>query len=246
MSCEYEASYKLRYREVDRNGVIKTLSWFDFMQEAAADHATRIGFGYEVLSKENCCWVLAGVHLEVDRAVRVGETVRLITWPGAFRRLFAKRHFVFIDESEREVARASSQWMVLSLASGRPQRVENIAVGLPDNSDRPAYFEFDSKIPVVSDKEDSLVVPVYYSMEDVNGHLNNAGYVGIAQDWIDHSLGKPNSVKSFEISFVSAAKAPDALLVNGEKISDAEYLVTGRKKSDGSVSFVSRAILMNS
>ena len=157
--CIYTEEFKLRYREVDRGGFIKTSSWFDFMQEAAAEHATRLGAGYDVLTAKGCFWVLSSLHLEVLRRARIGETLTLTTWPGVFRRLYALRHFSFIDSEGAEIARASSQWMILSLGNGRPQRTEAVVPGIPDNRERPVYFDFGAKIPAAAEAEKPTVVP---------------------------------------------------------------------------------------
>ena len=237
--CVYTEEFKLRYREVDREGFIKTPSWFDFMQEAAAEHATRLGAGYDVMTAKGCFWVLSSLHLEVLRRARIGETLQLTTWPGVFRRLYAMRHFSFTDETGTEIAHASSQWMILSLASGRPQRTEEIVPGIPNNWERPVYFEFGTKIPAAAEAAEPTVVPVRYSMEDVNGHLNNAGYVGIAQDWLDCRTDRPNGVREIEIAFHAAVRAPESLAVSGEECESGVWLVAGRR-SDGTLSFAAR------
>lgn len=237
--CVYREEFKLRYREVDRNGFIKTLSWFDFMQEAAAEHATRLGVGYEVLAERRCFWVLAALHLEVLRRARIGETLKLDTWPGVFRRLYAMRHFSFTDGEGAEVAHASSEWMIISLDSGRPQRAESIAPGVPDNRERPVYFDFAEKIPAAAESGEAMTVPVRYSMEDVNGHLNNAEYVGIAQNWLDDRFGRPNGLREVEIAFHSAVRAPESLAVSGEECGAGRWLVAGRR-SGGELSFAAR------
>ena len=237
--CVYTEEFKLRYREVDRNGFVKTQSWFDFMQEAAAEHATRLGAGYAALAARGCFWVLSSLRLEVLRRARIGETLTLATWPGAFRRLFALRHFSFTDGGGAEVARASSQWMILSQESGRPQRTDAVLPGIPNNTERPAYFDFGVKIPVAAEEAAPMVVPIHYSMEDVNGHLNNAEYVGIAQNWLDRRLDRPNGIREIEIAFHAAVRAPEALSVSGGGSEPGVWLVAGRR-ADGGLSFACR------
>ena len=40
----YRENIRVRHREADRNGRLKLLSWFDFLQEAAANHATPVSY----------------------------------------------------------------------------------------------------------------------------------------------------------------------------------------------------------
>ena len=233
----FEEQLRLRYRDVNREGTVKAYSWFDFMQEIAADHAAALRFGYREMTELGVFWVLARLKLRIFRRVRVGETMTLETWPGAFRRLFAARHFRFLNADGEEIAAASSQWMILSLESQRPQRVDIVGDRMPDTSDLPAYFDFSSRLPSVPAEGAARVFPVRYSMEDVNGHLNNAQYMALAQDAVEDEAGVPVVFEELEATFHSAVRAPDELsLYVAEDGGDRDRLVSGYKK-DGTLSF---------
>ena len=230
---------RIRYRDVNREGTVKAYSWFDFMQEIAADHAAALRFGYREMTDLGVFWVLARLKLRIARRVRVGETLTLETWPGAFRRLFAARHFRFLAADGGEVATASSQWMILSLESQRPQRVEMIGDRMPDTSDLPAYFDFPSRLPSVPAEGMAAAFPIRYSMEDVNGHLNNAQYMALAQDAVEDEFGSPVVFEELEATFHSAVRAPDELrLYTAPAAGGNDRLVSGYKQ-DGTLSFCS-------
>ena len=88
---------RVRYRDVNREGRLKAVSWFGFMQEIAADHAESLGFGYTGMTELKVFWVLARMRIKILRQPHVEENLKLETWPGSFRRLFAARHFRFTD-----------------------------------------------------------------------------------------------------------------------------------------------------
>lgn len=237
---KYIAQYTLRYREVNRFGLVKAVSWFDFMQEAAAAHATKLELGYSGLQAMQCFWVLARLRLKVLRQPAIGETLTLETWPGTFKRLFAHRHFRFTGSNGDECAVASSQWMIISAASGRPQRVDMVADKLPDNRSLPAYFNFEEKmVPVPESDQGAMEFPVRFSMEDINGHLNNAEYAGIAQDYAEHHLAAPVGISGLEITFNSACLAPEVLKVCGQKADENVFNISGYR-SGNSLSFNAR------
>ena len=39
--------FTVRHREADRRGDLRLAGWFDFLQEAAANHAARLGVGLD-------------------------------------------------------------------------------------------------------------------------------------------------------------------------------------------------------
>ena len=233
----FREQLRLRYRDVNREGTVKAYSWFDFMQEIAADHAAALRFGYREMTELGVFWVLARLKLRIFRRVRVGDALTLETWPGAFRRLFAARHFRFLSADGEAIAAASSQWMILSLENQRPQRVDLVGDRMPDTSDLPAYFDFFSRLPSVPAEGAARVFPVRYSMEDVNGHLNNAQYMALAQDAVEEEFDAPVVFGELEATFHSAVRAPDELrLYSAPDAEGRDRLVSGYKK-DGTLSF---------
>ncbi len=237
MTRIFREQLRIRYRDVNREGTVKAYSWFDFLQEIAADHAAALRFGYREMTDLGVFWVLARLRLRISRRVNVGDTLTLETWPGAFRRLFAARHFRFIAADGSEVAAASSQWMILSLDKQRPQRVELVGDRMPDTSDLPAYFDFPSRLASVPAEGTARTFPVRYSMEDVNGHLNNAQYMALAQDAVEEEFGSPVVFDELEATFHSAVRAPDELrLYSAPEAEGRDRLVSGYK-NDGTLSF---------
>ena len=233
----FKEQLRIRYRDVNREGTVKAYSWFDFMQEIAADHAAALRFGYREMTDLGVFWVLARLKLRILRRVQVGDTLTIETWPGAFRRLFAARHFRFLTTEGLEVAAASSQWMILSLSTQRPQRVELVGDRMPDTSDLPAYFDFPSRLPAVPAEGTARVFPVRYSMEDVNGHLNNAQYMMLAQDAVEDEFGAPVVFDELEATFHSAVCAPDELQLYSAPDADGTSRLVSGYKNDGTLSF---------
>ena len=227
---------RVRYRDVNREGRMKAVSWFGFMQEIAADHAETLGFGYTGMTELGVFWVLARMRIKILRQPRVEETLKLETWPGNFRRLFAARHFRFSDADGKEVAVASSQWMILSLENQRPQRVEIIGDKCPDTSDLPAHFDFATRLASVPPEGEAQIFPVRFSMEDINGHLNNAEYMRLAQDAAEQLLGRPMAFDELEVVYHSAVRAPATLTLYTAPDGKGGVLVSGYK-ADGTLSF---------
>lgn len=236
----YTGRFTVRHREADRHGDLRLAGWFDFLQEAAANHAALLGVGMTALREESRIWVLSRLKLEIERSPRIGETVAVETWPNGFRRLHAARQFRVTGEDGGEIGRASSRWLLLDAVRLRPLRLEALPVELPDNSGRPDYFALEEKLPARG-LPPALRIPVRYSMEDVNGHLNNAEYAGMVQDLA--AVLRPDApprFRSIELHYLAAVKSPERLDIGGE-LAGGRLFAEGA--CDGTVSFTARAVM---
>ncbi|MPN57343.1 hypothetical protein SDC9_205037 [bioreactor metagenome] len=85
-------------------------------------------------------------------------------------------------------------------------------------------------------------IPVRYTMEDVNGHLNNAEYAGMVQDFAAFKReGVPPRFRAVELHYLAAVKMPETLEIGGEF--DGGELFTEGRAAAGTVSFTARAEL---
>ncbi len=228
----------VRCREADRDGNYKLSAWFDLLQEAAANHAEKLGVGFEALHLQGMLWVLSRLTLEIRRSPRLGEELTVETWPNGAERLFARRQFRVLDSENREIATASSAWLLLAADTLRPLRLPELPIALPENTHLPNYFPLGEKLPW-RDLECDFPVEVRYSMEDVNGHLNNAEYAGLVQDCAGRRLGRVPDFRRVEINFLAAVKAPETLHIGGCPEGEG-FHVEGRTAS-GAPSFVAFA-----
>ena len=172
------------------------------------------------------------IRLFMDDAVIAELNNNLGTIPALYR----QEHFRFTDRAGKTVALASSQWMTLSLENQRPQRVEAIGEKCPDTSDLPVPFEFTGRLAAVPPEGEAQIFPVRYSMEDVNGHLNNAEYMALAQDAAEHLAKHPLNFNEMEIVFHAAVRAPETLRVHIAPDGATGYLASGYRE-DGTLSF---------
>ena len=125
--------------------------------------------------------------------------------------------------------------MILSLQDQRPKRVDIVGDRMPDTSDLPAYHDFSERLETVKPEGAAQVFPIRFSMEDVNGHLNNAEYMALAQDAVESTLGRPVEFSGLEVAFHSAARAPEELRIYTAKSGDG-HLASGYR-ADGTLSF---------
>ncbi len=227
--------HSVGYSQFDREGNFKLHAWSNFLQEAAANHAAALGVGMNDLAKNDLLWVLAQIKVRLHRAPAPGEKIEVATYPSGTRKLFANREFKIQDEGGNLLLTGSSRWVLLAKESMRPQSVLTVADKLPDNSDQPVYFDFAEKLPVPENYDFFYDIPIRHSMEDVNGHLNNAEYLAAAQDALC-SHGVIATYSGFEIAYHRAMRAPETLTVGIKKFSDGALFTIFNDKRERCVS----------
>lgn len=226
----------MRCTDVNRLGQVRPETLFDYFQEAANVHAQLLGCGFDVLSAKGQAWVLSKIRLDVERTSKLGDTLKVHTWPSGFKRLYALREACFTDDSG-EVARLTSYWVLLDMAGMRPVRLpEGLAIEFPDNSDMPQYFDLNGRIVAESlCNPMTLTVPEHFI--DINGHMNNARYSSLVGDWLARELGHPAEIVSLTGHFLHATAAWETLEVSGELHAEGGFVVR-IAAMDGDVRFL--------
>lgn len=217
----YVETFRVRHSEADVHGRLKLRALADYIQKAAAVDAERLGFGRSELLRCDRIWVLSRLRLELSRYPQIGDAVTIRTWPSTFDKLFARRQFELRMPDGEPAARGSSWWLLAGAGARRPLRPELFADRFPDHRDLPEFFPALDKIPrrrVAADRE----LTVEYSDVDVNGHLNNAEYAAIVQNF----LGDRFQVGVMQLNFIAEAK-PGATFRFGGAVSGADFYVEG-------------------
>lgn len=224
-----------RHSEVDRAGRVKLRSVFDYLQEAAANHATDLGCGIGFLSASGKMWVLSRIAIELSRPLRLGDRLALKTYPTGFSRLFADRQFDMADESGARVLAGSSCWLLLDAAALRPLRPDrNLAESLPDNAGLPVFFPAPGKLVTPNDCRPVFRTGVVDSQIDVNGHMNNSEYAGMVHNALAGLLGRTPAVRTLQINFNQASRLNEAIELFGVVHDGGTFFIEGRDDAGNS------------
>lgn len=191
---------------------LKPTSFMNYCQEAANNHATILGFGYDDLIATRTAWVLSRFHIEFLKQPKWRQDVTFETWHKGLNRIFFVRDFMMKDENGEELVKATSSWLVLNLDTRR--LVRNCA--LTDNGTEchdNAIEQPADKVVFPSDAEAEMVMEhkVGYSDVDMLGHTNNAMYMQWAMDAVGYDITSVRDVKSLTINFNHEVKAGETV-----------------------------------
>ena len=210
-----EYSWAVRTYECGPDGVATMASVCNWLQEAASLNAEALAFSKSDFASagENISWVLTRLKVRMARFPKWGETVSTLTFPRGGRRIAAWRDFVLTGSDGGTLGRASSEWMLIDLASRRavaiPEGVFAAAntVRKPVFGDEP-FAKLRWECGVAS--SDALVFRARRGDIDLNGHVNNVHYV----EWLlEGRPGETPSCHELDVVFKSETLAGEEVLV---------------------------------
>lgn len=191
----------------DASWRLKPASFMDLAQDAATQHATILGFGYDDLIISNTAWIVSRMHVEFVDTPKWREEVTLQTWHKGLNRLFFLRDFLMTDSNGNVRVKATTSWLVMNLETRRLVRDPNLmdAEGVCSENviETPA-----DKVQMPKDVEPELAMShkVEYSDVDMNAHANNAMYMQWAMDAVGYEVTSQRSVQSLTINFNNEIK----------------------------------------
>jgi medium-chain acyl-[acyl-carrier-protein] hydrolase len=205
-------SFPVHTFDVDAFGTLVVPALSGYLSEIAGQHAAELGVGLERLLERGLTWVLARQRIEMPVPVRLRDTIEVETWPSGVDRLAALREFV-VRRGDEEVARASTQWFVLDVATRRPVRpAEVLDARFPRERLAPAAPFTPGKLASLAGWELQKRFHVRYGDIDVNLHVTNTSYVTWALEAVPREVWQSSRPSAVEVQFVGEAHHGSAIL----------------------------------
>ena len=152
------------------------------MQEAAAHHATHLGFGFKEMMANDQIWILSRVRIRFHAFPAIEDVVKIETWPkGIQQRLLFMRDFYLRNAAGSCLADGSTGWLLVNPSARRilpPGALQGGSV--PDNGGRSAIAEPLEKLNPPVGLPVRLSIAAGYSAVDLLGHVTSSRYL----DWI--------------------------------------------------------------
>lgn len=191
---------RVGYFDVDPRLRYTATAYWRTLQNAAAGHAAALGVATEDLRKQGQTWMLSRMIVEVDRAPVLGEELLVETWPSTkLRGVRAVRDFAMKNAAGEILARASSLWVIVDLATRRPLRVPQEIVDLRTDPGYPIPSFQDALPPVAGTP--SRLFQAEWSDADQNEHVNNVSYARWAVDALPKDFLETHELQSIELHY---------------------------------------------
>lgn len=172
----------MQYPDLGPDRLLSHRGMLRILQEAASVASDERGFGMKDVPGNGVFWILAGWRLELDERIPWRTRLTVETWPRSMDGFLSDRDFL-VRCGGKQVARATSRWLLVSTATGRAARVTDRV--------REAYApDFDSRVlfdtPIPNNGRTPPGTPAAFSTTagrrdiDTNHHVNNIHYLDYA------------------------------------------------------------------
>ena len=174
--------FKVRSYECGPDGRATLPTICNLLQEAASRHAASLGVGKGDVAAagENISWVLTRMVVKMDRYPKWGDEVTVETFPRGGRKIVAWRDFEVKDAKGETLGVASSEWMIIDLATRKIHAIPENVFAANDPANTPvlglepfAKFRF----PADTEVRQPETFTAMKSQIDLNGHVNNVHYI---------------------------------------------------------------------
>jgi len=204
----FEHKYNIRSYEPRHDRRVSIASPCNHLQDIASRHADMLGFGFKDLEKSNHTWVLARLHVMMDRLPGFCEATTVETWPSGNERLVALRDFLIRDE-EKLIGRATTSWVTMNRTTQRPDKPDTV-LNKRFIPERERAIEFPTKaITRLKDGEHATSITARRSDMDINNHVNNVRYIEFCLEAIPLDWTVANRCMGIDVQFRAESYAGD-------------------------------------
>jgi len=207
----FTKDFPVRYHELDSCGNLRVATLLNYLQDTAGMHATLLGVAMADLRKLGLTWVLSRIHVVIEHYPRAGETVTVRSWPATRQEIFTCREFELCDNHGACVARATTSWAVVNVATRRPVRLEGSLPPYPLLPQRAVDDNFAPLPPFHEAATTEMGFRVLRSDLDMNHHVNNTIYAGWALEAVPDAVAA-GSLQELEIAFRAEVRYGDSVM----------------------------------
>lgn len=236
----HQEKMTVKSSETDFRQQLKLSNLFLWLQDAASDHADSLGWGFHDLAGKDLAWVLSRIKVRCFDFPQLGDTVTVQTWPkGIQQKVFFMRDYRLTGEDGRQLAVATSAYLVINAQTRRMMLPGTLALTMPDNGGLSALDESLEHIAAVESLRDCYTVHVGYSMVDVLGHVNNSRYIDWITDCFSMEEHQTHHLTWLQINYLNEVKPGEAVrLARGERPGQpSNVYVTGTNQTTGAKAF---------
>lgn len=207
----WSEKFKVRAYEVDMNGFAYVQTIFNYLQEAASNHAGALKADKENLKQLNYTWVLSRAHIQMEAYPRWHQVVTIETWPSKKETYYGLRDFEILL-NETIIGRATTSWMMIDFKQRKPVKLPDFLNGVEYPEKGRSLNDSFGRLPVLQNVNHELKLRVRFSDLDVNRHVNSGHYLTWALEAVPVDIRKTHRIHDFQINYRAEALFGDVIL----------------------------------
>lgn len=230
----HEETFRIRTYEINERKTVSAPALVKLMQETAMQHVLKLRLSVWDLESQNLAWVLIRKNIQIVRYPFLGEQIRIRTYPSGFEKIFTYRDFRIFDEQDREIAFASTCWLLMNTRERKMTRIPLDFLEFNELLPDPATFlpRPDAKIAAVEKVDFTRDFTVQWHELDFNLHLNNTFYVQWMLEALPEETLSKTSMQSMDLIYRTECYWRDAVTSETQQITPTLFLHRLRRLSD--------------
>ncbi len=189
MTPRFIRRFRVRHYELDAFGHVSGVNLVRYMQEAAIEASSDLGFSPDWYRQHGVGWVVRRLSVRYHAPVVYGDEIAAATWLSGLRGVRSIREYDLTRSSDgRRVARGRAEWVYMDSQTGQPTRIPDSWADAFTMKDKPEDLgvRLDDPRPIESAHRYSSRCRVPFHELDTVQHVNHAVYLQwIAQAHLD-------------------------------------------------------------
>jgi YbgC/YbaW family acyl-CoA thioester hydrolase len=183
MSKIFTRMFRVRWGELDSNGIVSPANYLRYLIETAWDWGTAIGWDANYSQNLDVLWLIRETEIRFMRSLRHNDEFGLTIWMVSWQRVRGTRCFELTRKDGGEVIAQGTQHVVcMDAKTGRP-------TSMPEGEaekfrlENPRVFPFE-RFPKVAPAETPTIMQRQVEWMDLDSyeHVNNVIYVNYAEE----------------------------------------------------------------
>lgn len=222
----YAEDFTIRAYEIDSRKQATPAALVRLMQEAAMQNVIRLKLSVWDLEPLQISWVLMRLNLRINRLPKLGEQIRILTYPAGFEKVFTHRDYRVFDADNNLIASSSSTWLLMNTQTRRMARIPDFI--LQYNNQMPPEADYLAHATDHLPKLERLDVRKTYEVNwhdlDFNSHLNNTLYIQWMLETVEDQVLQTGYLKELDILFRMEALWKEVIHAQLQKIDHQTFL----------------------
>ena len=223
----YEYHFRVDDLSADRFGRMKLSAVLFAVQEAAARHSDLLGTGQDDLDRKNLFWAVTRHKVQISCLPRLGQTVRVQTWPMPTTKTAYPRAVVALDEEGRELFRVISLWVLMDRERRSLVLPGKSGVTVEGTVQGGELAVPHSLMPRALAR--SAERTVTYSFLDRNGHMNNTRYLDWVEDLLSSDFHRAHPAREITLCYATEALEGELVRLDWELSEQGTLQVDGHR-----------------
>ena len=205
----YTYNKKVLFSDVDATRRMSFGSLMDAMQDCVNINSESVGRGIDYMLTHKRTWFAISWNIEILRIPKMFEEISVKTWAYEFATSIGYRNVIVTDENGEDIVCADSMWTLMDMETKHPVRIEEEDAKGYEIEPRYPMEKCGRKIRLPKEFEvvDTVVVPK--ADIDYNGHMSNAKYILLANEYVEDIT----CVNRIRVEYKSQARYKEALVI---------------------------------